>query len=312
MNKRDFLSRSFPAIKLSYCHCEPAAAGEAISFALLKFLNIKLQSAIILFFIVFISIITPAKCANLELEIIPVCNIKASEALIMVEKYVSPQGAIFADDRTNRIFIKDNKENIEKIKNMLKLIDVKVPHVKIEVKFNGVDIRSIKGIDTTIYSTPDKTKVFVDAIDTSNETSINSTFSIMTMSGSPAWLIYNESTPITYVQWFYDYALNYGYINSGIMFENVSSGFFVIPYARGNNYIALDIVPAISYRSKGNSYNINFIEAKTTTGLYSGQTINIGLISSQKSDLCRKILGSINIGENSNFTITLTAKIIDI
>jgi hypothetical protein len=263
-----------------------------------------------------------ALAAEMEVKLIKLNYRGAEEVIPLIKIFMSPEGQVVADARTNTLIIKDYPENIARIEEFLKGQDIPMPTVSITAQFldntatraAGPPVRIIAGQGqwaAVVYPSASGTQAKSEALD------------IMVMSGSEATIAIGESVP--YVQWFWTYAYNLGYITQNVVFERVATSLCVIPHVRGD-VIRLRVIPQISWFSQKEKGVIKFREAATELEMRSGDSIAIAASSSKDSVINRVLqaryvgapaggYGSVTAGtiESSSvgsFSIILTAKVV--
>lgn len=70
----------------------------------------------------------------LQIQIIPISYAKASELISQIQVFKSERGQIQSDERTNSLIVTDISESIERMKQLIKTLDIQIPQVLIEGK----------------------------------------------------------------------------------------------------------------------------------------------------------------------------------
>lgn len=74
---------------------------------------------------------------------------KAAELVPLLSSLLSPQGKIQADARTNSVIVSDISDNIKKVVDMIKILDVPTPQVMIEAQIVSVNKDAFKELGIT-------------------------------------------------------------------------------------------------------------------------------------------------------------------
>ncbi|MBI5025566.1 MAG: hypothetical protein HZC12_02325 [Nitrospirae bacterium] len=239
----------------------------------------------------------------------------AEELEGVVKPFLSPEGRVVADKRTNSLIVKDYPANIKAIAEFLKEQDRRPQQVKIKIKY--VDESNLKRIGLTINwqyrdshwavgnIAGDKKGINIDALISAEKgrQQISGEQSLLIMSGSEGRIAVGRSIP--YTDWFYWYTRNHGYLTRETRFKDVSTGFVVKPRVIGNN-INIAISPQINYGTN----EIIYREASTTVICKDGETVLIGSSSSSSENIVWNILGGIQASKGEdNLYIMLTPEI---
>ncbi|MDQ7824943.1 MAG: secretin N-terminal domain-containing protein [Candidatus Eremiobacteraeota bacterium] len=264
---------------------------------------------------VLVAIVAGGAVEAQELKMVKLSYARAADLLPVVKSFLSKDGMIIVDERLNAFMIKDNPESLAKVLGIISALDVKTPMVSLEVSFSGSGSRSLSGVDLSIYArSADKgTAAVVTGSELQSQAQYSSTgtYMVMATSGTPTKLLFSETVPVAIYRPLYDYAVRNGYLAQSMVIENVQSGFFAIPRVGAGDIITLDIMPGFSCRSQGNPLLVRFTAAQTSVCLKDGQPMTIGLVSGKEQALTDAIFGSLGMAGSSDFSITVTARIVD-
>ncbi|MCE1248998.1 MAG: hypothetical protein LWY06_20360 [Firmicutes bacterium] len=236
---------------------------------------------------------------------------RPAESLVEAAKvYLSEKGVIVTDERTNSVIVKDYPENIEKIEQLIKDLDIPQPMVKVNVTYNGMGQSVTSGVKGAAVKTSKGWKYYVKPDFSSGNSSGSVSMNLSMVSGSDGFIKIGEQVP--YTEWFYQYAYGRRYVGANVVFQEVSTGFFVTPVVRGKE-IDVSIAPGIYYYDGKKRNKIIFREASTEVVMKDGQTMVIGSGASADSknyDLLSHILGAVSSRQKEDFSFTVTVKII--
>ena len=70
----------------------------------------------------------------LQIQIIPISYAKAGEIISQIQIFKGSRGQIQADQRTNSLIITDISENIDRMRQLIRTLDVQIPQILIEGK----------------------------------------------------------------------------------------------------------------------------------------------------------------------------------
>ncbi|MHC9541410.1 MAG: secretin N-terminal domain-containing protein [Vulcanimicrobiota bacterium] len=236
-------------------------------------------------------------------KIFHITNRRASEMEALVKMFLSGEGQIVSDDRSNVLVVKDYPSVISRIEQFLPNVDKPLPQVRIYVGFNDSVSSSWSGWGLSGVVT---NKFWVAGIwggAAERSGSSSGTMNLITMSGT--WGEFTCGEQIFSPQWFFDYALNCGYISSIPVYRSVSTGFGVMPVVRGDT-IELTVAPQISYFTDLGRNTIRFLKAATTMTVGDGQTVAMGAGTGEESIVVRQILGSANARQSQSSVLILT------
>jgi len=236
-------------------------------------------------------------------KIFHITNRNASEIEALVKMFLSPEGQIVSDDRSNVLVVKDYPSVIAKIEQFIPNVDKPLPQVRIYVGYNDSLSSSASGWGISGVVT---NKFWVAGIwggSASGSSASSGTMNLVTMSGSWGEITCGEQ--IFSPQWFFDYALGCGYITAIPVYRSVSTGFGVRPVVRGDT-IELTVAPQISYFTDSGRNTIRFMKASTTMTVKDGQTVAMGAGNSEDSLVVKQILGSVNASSSQSSTLILT------
>jgi len=106
------------------------------------------------------------KAEDLSLEIIPISYSKAEDLVKQLSSFLSARGSISTDSRTNSLIVKDIRENINRVKELVATLDIPTPQVRIEARIVIVDEGYIKNLGIQWggeYVASDGTRIFGDS-----------------------------------------------------------------------------------------------------------------------------------------------------
>ncbi len=236
-------------------------------------------------------------------KIFHIVNRKASEMEALVKMFLSGEGQMVSDDRTNVLVVKDYPSVLSRIEQFLPNVDKPLPQVRIYVQFSDSVSSSgsgwgLSGVVTNKFWVAG---VWGGAIDRSGSSS--GTMNLITMSGT--WGEFTCGEQVFAPQWFFDYALSCGYITSIPVYRSVSTGFAVMPVVRGDT-IEITVAPQISYFTDSGRNTIRFLKASNTMTVKDGQTVAMGAGNSEESVVVKQILGSVSAQQSQSSVLILT------
>lgn len=249
---------------------------------------------------------------GMVVKIIRLNNGNAVDLVETASMYKSPGGVVVADKRLNALIIKDYPENIERISALLKDTDIALPHARIKVQFLGVSSSSGTGLYGGAVKHGNQWHVWAKPDFTSTSGYQSTTMELLLMSGSSGYI--RVCTSVPYISWFYTYAFNRGYIQSGIQFLNLSTGFYVTPRVTSDG-VHLTIAPGITYNDGREERQIKFVEAQTEVFIRNGATVTVGVGDSSDSSsrgLISRIVGAGSMKSTETFKMIVSAKRADI
>ena len=99
--------------------------------------------------ILFLSIVALVNLSLAEIAVIRIHFRDASELLPMVETLLSPEGKASVDNRTNSIIIKDRRESLDRIREVLAQSDKPGEQVRIRFRFQEEDLSRERDISVS-------------------------------------------------------------------------------------------------------------------------------------------------------------------
>jgi len=245
-----------------------------------------------------LSLAAPALAEEMVIVVLPVNNQSVEAAAAQARLGLSPQGTVLTDERTSRIIVKDYPANIEQVKALLKRTDVAMPMVSLAVDY-GMSDSSNGG---TFGVTPQGVVV----LNGSSATSARGEMKVVTMSGSEAVLAVGEQVPIPVAQFFFGQAAELGLIPVGVVFQDVTTGFGVVPRVVGADEIVLQVYPRVAYRSAQGDGVIRFMQSASTVRARNGQTVVLATPSRDDRGLSRQIFATGRWSSSSEGSIRVT------
>ena len=242
----------------------------------------------------------------LQIQIIPISYAKATEITNQIQLFKSDRGQIQSDQRTNSLIITDISENIERMKKLIRTLDVQVPQVLIEGKiieanenfdqrFGLALIGANLGATITNFTAPSNTDgAYTLSFDLSQIVGLNpgaltgifdmlenedvvrvlSSPRVVTLNNNPASINQTEQIPISQSN------ATAGAISSGTEYKNLTFSLQVTPQVTSGEGIILEIniqrefagAPA----AEGASPPVFGRSANTTVLVQNGDTAVIG------------------------------------
>ncbi len=238
----------------------------------------------------------------------------------MVRLFLSPEGGVAIDKRTNSLIVRDYPENIKAVENFLKEHDKRIEQVRIKIRY--VDDKTLERIGLSVnwqyrggnwavgnVLRPGK-GLSIDALIGAEKgrEKIGGEQTLLVMSGSEGKIGAGRSIP--YTDWFYLYSRHYGYIVKETRFMDVSTGFVVRPRVAGDN-INIEISPQISYSGEKGRDEIVYREASTTITCRDGETVLIGSSGNKTENVVGNIFSGMQASRGEgNFYMMLTPEIV--
>jgi type II secretory pathway component GspD/PulD (secretin) len=282
----------------------------------------KINIFLILFLTIFASIthISFSSADDVSVKVFKINYRNAEEMEGMVRIFLSPEGGIAVDKRTNSFIVKDYPENIKLISEFLKEHDKKIEQVRKKIRY--VDDKTLERIGLSVnwqyrggnwavgnVLRPGK-GLSIDAIISAEKgkEKIGGEQTLLVMSGSEGKIHVGRSIP--YTDWFYMYSRHYGYIVKETRFMDVSTGFVVRPRVAGD-VINIEISPQINYSGDRDTGEIIYREVSTTITCRDGETVLIGSSGDKSENMVRNIFSGIQASRGEgNFYMMLTPEIV--
>lgn len=282
----------------------------------------KINIFLMLFLAIFASIahVSISSSEKAGVRVFKINYRNAEEMEGMVKMFLSSEGGIAVEKRTNSIIVKDYPENIKAIENFLKEHDKRIEQVRIKIRY--VDDKTLEKIGLSVHwqykgsnwavgnvLRPEK-GLSIDALIGAEKgrEKIGGEQTLLVMSGSEGKIYVGKSIP--YTDWFYWYSRHYGYLVKETKFIDVLTGFVVRPRVAGD-IINIDIIPQISYSGEKERDEIVFREASTTITCKDGETVLIGSSGNKDENMVRNIFSGIQASRvEQDFYMMLTPEIV--
>lgn len=279
-------------------------------------------------FIVFLLFSSACNAADMTLEVIPLNHRLINDVLPVLQPLVAEGGTVTG--MNNQVIVRSTPSNIEEIKTVLASIDKKARRLMIMVKqdvdgnlrqtesgFEGryrsgdVEVRTDpsggkEGLSVGIEDEDRNSLRYRYLTSRSNERD-NSSFSVQTLEGSPAFIQTGQSVPVANQQAF---VTGGGVVvQNGVEYRDVTSGFYVLPRLSGDR-VTLLIAPQLNRVNKyqGDVFDVQSVE--TTASGYLGEWIQLGGINQNfNSDTNRNLISTRRRGQE---TRNIAIKVVEI
>lgn len=257
-----------------------------------------------------VALVAPAGAqSELEIRLFTLNNRMPSATVEAVRPFLSAQGTVVPDDRSNLLIVKDYPQNLAQIARLLERLDQPAPLVRIQVDFSGAEALSGGAYGVQWISGPNPTRIGVVAGQVSASAGARARQSLLVMSGEEGRI--EVGRDIVSVQPYWSLCQHHGLLPPGVVFQRVSTGFLVSPTVAGET-IRLSIVPWISYESAQGPGQVRFDQAATSLTLRSGDSVVIASgqgSAERQTDSFGLILGSAGAGTSSQTSIVLSATV---
>lgn len=277
--------------------------------------SLKLSTKSAFFYLIcfFSLLLLSSVCIAESIEVIGIKYRRADEVVPMVKNFLSQDGKVTVDRRTNSLVVVDEEDSIQKVREFLKNYDKPIQQVTVYVRFK--ELRSEKGgsVSADARVSGDGWSVFTggkteDGVDVrvkgrKSDSRNLSEYYVRIASGSPAVILAGKEIPYT-DQWLY-LCGKYANISGSIGFHTIDSGFEVVPVVMSDR-VSIDITPQISYEAdRGKPGIIRFTRAATTILVPMDEWVEIGGTSGTDNEVITAILESGSRTKNSKLSISL-------
>ncbi len=230
-----------------------------------------------------------------EVAVIKVQYRWAAELAPIVKSMLSADGTVTVSDRVNSLVIVDTLKTIQRVQALLDQLDRPVEQVRIHVRFHTMGADRDRAVaahgrisnDKVSVATGGKKKDGVEIYieDRERRQKSDSEFSVIAMSGSPAFIRAGKEIPYNSSSAFFR---RYAPGGDTVTWKNVESGFEVTPTIVGDN-AHLKIVPNITYDDRKDAV-IRFLGAQTELTTPLGRWVEIGETEGQQNEVIREII----------------------
>ncbi|MDF1592877.1 MAG: secretin N-terminal domain-containing protein [Desulfobacterales bacterium] len=268
-------------------------------------------SLFILISVLFISA-SPDGCYA-ESAVIPIQYRWASEALPIINPFLSPAGVAIIDERTNALIIVDTPDSIKKIKDFLQHFDQPVKRVRIRLKFNedqstreqslSVGGRISEGQWGVGVGEKKKEGVDVRISDSEGSGRQESEYIVHTTSGSTAFILTGKEIP--YRESWRRYCQSSAVCPDSISFQKADSGMEVKTIIVGDR-ANVEITPRLSnFEPDDRRGIVRYSAAATQLSVPLGQWVTIGGTDKKNSEAFREIIGGGRGSRQSSFSMEM-------
>ena len=262
--------------------------------------------------------------------VIPLQSIDYDTIEAMCRPLLSDKGSMAYEANRHSVLVVDNKEVIEKIREIIGGLDMPAANIRIDVDFNntgssdeenlGVRVGYGKGVKPNQVIINDgkvvrPKSIDINAADRHGTTIRNNSQSITTMSGHPASLFVGKT--IADPSWLYNYKFlpptvivgGGGTIIipsaiPGFVMRDVGSKLMVLPQLRDDGLIDVEIYPEVSYvDGKGKKQAVRVESVSTKLTVQEGQRINIGGAVSSNLNFYKNLFGPRLLSRDDNTNV---------
>ncbi len=260
----------------------------------------------------------------LEYILIQINHRPANELVDQVIPLLSDTGKVTADVRTNSLLVVDRRENIDKIKEFVALIDKPSRTVRIKATFFDENIFNDLRLGVewnysgdyfavgNVSGFPWKSGLYLEASPRGGTGKSQRLIvqNLLIITGSTGVFTTGKSVPVD--ERVIVYFNNWGIKYEGVVFRDVATGFKVTPTVTGSGKIQIDIEPFLSYFADGKSGEIVFKEIKTSVVVANGEDVVIASNDTSGSNLTADIFsGFSSRGSEGRFYFAINATIED-
>ncbi len=250
--------------------------------------------------------------------VIPLQSIDYDTIERMCRPILSDKGVMTFEANRNSVLVVDNKEVIEKIREIIGGLDVPSANIRIDVDFlntgssdkenldvrvgygKGVQPNQVIIVDNKVVKPK---SISINATDRHGTQTRNNSQSITAMSGSPASLFVGET--IADPSWLYNYKFLPPTVVvgggstviipasvPGFVMRDVGSKLMVLPRLRDDGLIDVEIYPEVSYvDGKGKRQAVRVESVSTRLTVQDGQRISIGGAVSSNLNFYQNLFG---------------------
>jgi len=262
--------------------------------------------------------------------VIPLQSIDYDIIEAMCRPLLSDKGIMTYEANRHSVLVVDNKEVIEKIREIIGGLDVPAANIRIDVDFNNTGSSDEENLDVRVgYGKGVKPNqviindgkivrpksIGINATDRHGTTTRNNSQSITTMSGHPASLFVGKT--IADPSWLYNYKFLPPTVIAGggstivipsaipgFVMRDVGSKLMVLPQLRDDGLIDVEIYPEVSYLDgKGKKQAVRVESVSTRLTVQDGQRISIGGAVSSNLDFYKNLFGPSLLSRNDNTNV---------
>jgi type II secretory pathway component GspD/PulD (secretin) len=255
-----------------------------------------------------------------EARIIQLKHRTAAEVIPLIRPLLGPDDALSSMDY--RLIIRTSDKNLKEVERILGQIDVAREQLRITVEQAIADQRDnvsqsvsgeIRVKDNARITLPEKSpdeggliiqkdKLRYNTISRATTARNINSQTIMTQDGQRAYIRIGQSVP--HVKRILALGRRHPVLIQDIEFQNVTTGFEVVPRVRGDR-VQLEITPRLSSLQNPGTGLVNFQELSTTVETKRGEWLDLGQILGNRSEVERAILESAATTSGEHRTVRL-------
>jgi type II secretory pathway component GspD/PulD (secretin) len=207
------------------------------------------------------------------------------------------EGRVVYDKDNNRLIVIALPDEHAQISDLVKKFSVPARNIQIQVRITDAGTTVERGASADVRGTvvvprTERSGVSgtIRVLDQTTNTSRDSTQFLTVMSGGRASITVGEELP--FVDWFFDYGVRAGYLQSTTRWRQVGARLAVEPRVVGDGkFIEVKLIPELSYLVDGKSLVTAFVNAATEVTVANGQELRIGGSTGNQEFMSKVLIG---------------------
>jgi type II secretory pathway component GspD/PulD (secretin) len=234
-----------------------------------------------------------------------------------VEPLAGTKGRVTVNRAKRQLVVMARPHVMKIIEDLVQQLDVLPKNVRIRVRFNDASAsrlteagaRTKGGIVLTNGDVGGRVSVKPFLVNQQTTSSSLSEQNLMVMSGRNGTLRVGERIP--YAEYFIQYGMHHGYIDTQIQWQDVGASLLIEPTVIGDGpMVHVRLIPEISANLNGHPQRIQYASAATEVTVEDGQTLSLGGLNKDEEFYSRFLLGFSKGGESRQLDILLTPEIL--
>lgn len=233
-----------------------------------------------------------------------------------VETVLDGAGKIVHDKRGSRLLISTTAAKHAEVKQLLAVVNVPAPNVRIEVEMTdiGQSVHAGGGLTGrgTVTIGPGGTRggarlsPRLEHRTTTRSSSVRQ--NLLVQSGGTAVLDVGQDVP--YLEWIIQRGRHWGYVEQGIRMQRVGAFLRVQPHCLPDGRVTIKLTPELSGLVGNDLRRVQYTRLQSEVTTQDGQPITLGAFGEHQEFYDRFLLGMDRGGRERKITITLTPRVL--
>lgn len=254
-------------------------------------------------------VVIPAAVQAREVRDFPLAGLTPDQAVEVVKPLLSAEGKVVAVPEQNKIIVVDSIEKIDEVERILKQVDHRRRQVSAVFQVKQIRRKNLAAAGLREAAAGNGWYMVRGAFTAEKqEGATTGRFQIRTLEGSPARLETGTIRPVSesVITWLGGHGL---YVYQHSFFQQITSGFIVLPQLLSGNRLRLQITPWLRGFDRNRQERVvDITEAATTVELNSGETIILSGVEGSASSVGSTFLTAVTDSRDNALVLEITAE----